>query len=281
MLLVPGIGLPAKTVPRDGGAPFIRTSQLPGHALLLSQPPPTPYDVRFSLLGIPVRVHPFFWVVAVLMGINGNEKPARMAIWVGVFFVSILIHEMGHALAARSFGWPPSITLHGFGGLASYRPTYRSPRNQILITAAGPLAGFAFAALVVVFLAVSGRHVQLERDFSSLLPITFDWFPSMELNILIYDLLYVNIFWGLVNLLPVLPLDGGQIANELLAVINPSDGLRQALWLSLVTAVVVAVAAYALLHMMYLSIFFAYLGYTSYQTLQAYFGPGGGLGRFR
>ena len=50
-------------------------------------------------------------------------------------------------------------------------------------------------------------------------------------------MLYVNIFWGLVNLLPVYPLDGGQIARELLELASPADGVRQSLWLSVIAAV--------------------------------------------
>ena len=249
--------------------------------VLLSEPPQTQYDLRFNLLGIPVRVHPFFWLAALLLGLSANEKPALMLIWVGTVFVSILVHEMGHALAARAYGWPPSITLHGFGGLASYRPTYHSARNQILITAAGPSAGFLFAALILALIAASGHEVRFDPEFSSVLPIRFDLFGPRNLNFLIFDLLYVNIFWGLVNLLPVFPLDGGQVAREVLVLVHPADRLRQSLWLSVIVAAVVAVLAFTKLHDTYIAIFFAYLAYTSYTALQAYFGPGGGLGGSR
>lgn len=249
--------------------------------MLLAEPPRSQFDLNFSLLGIPVRIHPFFWVVALLMGLSTSEKPDRMLIWVGVVLVSILVHEFGHALTARSYGWPPAITLHGFGGLASYRPTYHSARSQILITAAGPGAGFLFAALILALIAASGHEVQFDREFSSVLPIRFQLYDSMPMNILLFDLLYVNIFWGLVNLLPVYPLDGGQVAREVLGLVNPADSVRQSLWLSVIVAAVVAVLAFTRLNDKFIAIFFAYLAYTSYSTLKAYFGPGGGLGGFR
>jgi len=197
-----------------------------------------------------------------------------------VVFVSILVHELGHALAARAHGWEPRITLHGFGGLASYRPTYRSPRAQILITAAGPAAGFALAALVAALIAASGHRVEFGWPHS-IMPLRYEGYDSERLNLLISDLLIINIFWGLMNLLPIYPLDGGQIAQEVLQLANPQDGLRQSLWLSVIVAALAAIVAFMRLHDQFLALFFVYMAYVSYSTLQAYFGPGGGWGGYR
>jgi membrane-associated protease RseP (regulator of RpoE activity) len=248
--------------------------------VILSEPPQTQYDLNFRLLGIPVRVHPLFWLVALLLGVRGNQEALPMLIWIGVVFVSILVHELGHALTARWYGWEPHITLHSFGGLASYRPTYRSPQAQILITLAGPGAGFLFAALVVGLIAASG-HRPTPGWPDVILPVVFERYKSQAMNLLLVDLLYVNTFWGLVNLLPIYPLDGGQIAQEVFGIVNPRDGLRQSLWLSVIVAAVAGVLAYARLHDLFLAIFLGYMAYASYMTLQAYFGPGGGLGGFR
>jgi stage IV sporulation protein FB len=248
--------------------------------VILSEPPRTQYDLNFRLLGIPVRVHPLFWLVAVLLGMSGSQEAMPLVMWIGVVFVSILVHEMGHALTARAFGWQPWITLHGFGGLASYRPTRRDPRSQILITLAGPAAGFAFAAVLVGAIVVSGHRVEFGWP-ESFLPVRFEFYDKRSLNLLIIDLLYVNIFWGLLNLLPIYPLDGGQIAMEVFQAINPRDGVRQALWLSVVVAAVAGVLAYLKLHELFLAFFCGYMAYTNYMTLQANFGPGGGLGRWR
>ncbi len=249
--------------------------------MLLSEPPRSPYDLHFRVLGIPVRVHPLFWFVALLLGLGGNQKPLAMMMWIGTVFVSIIVHELGHALAARAHGWPPSITLHGFGGLASYHPTYHSTQSQLVITAAGPCAGFLLAALIVAFIAASGHRVAFGWHWGSLMPIRYEAFDSEITNMLISDLLFVNIFWGLVNLLPIYPLDGGQISRELLGLVSHQDAVRQSLWLSIITAAVVAVLAFTRLHDQFLALFFAYLAYTNYSTVRAYFGPGGGIGRFR
>ena len=64
--------------------------------MLFQSPPPTRYDLRFSIAGIPVSVHPVFWLIALLFGSSGD--PLLIPIWILVVFVSILVHELGHAL---------------------------------------------------------------------------------------------------------------------------------------------------------------------------------------
>jgi stage IV sporulation protein FB len=243
--------------------------------VILSEPPRTPYDLSFGLLGIPVRVHPLFWLAAVLLGARANTEPRQIILWVATVFVSIVIHELGHALVARSYGFEPWITLHGFGGLASYRTTYHDPTRQIIISLAGPGAGFLFAAIIVGLIAASGHRVSFGWP-ESVLPVDFKLYESAALNWLLDDLLYVNIFWGLVNLLPIYPLDGGQISQEVFQMVNPRDGLRQSLWLSIIVAVGVAVLAIVRLNDTFLAIFFGYLAYMSYVTLNPYRGGFGG-----
>ena len=72
-------------------------------------------------------------------------------------FVSILVHELGHAFVQRYFGGRPWITLYGFGGLASCNDCDRSPRSQIIISLAGPLAGFLFAVVVMIGVWLAGH----------------------------------------------------------------------------------------------------------------------------
>lgn len=241
--------------------------------MLLIEPPRSPYDLHFSVFGIPVRVHPWFWLMTVLLGMNARD-PKLVLIWVGVVFVSILVHELGHAITARAQGWEPWITLYGMGGLASYRPTFHRPWTQIMISFAGPLAGFVLAALVIVLVVVSGHS----GDF---LGLTFGNGPHIAernemVDNLVGQLLFVNIFWGVVNLFPVWPLDGGQITRELLSMANPRDGQRQALWLSMFTATGLAIFGLVKLNSIFMALFFGWMAYNSYQSLQ--FGGGGGFG---
>ena len=183
---------------------------------------------------------------------------------------------MGHALAALAHGWRPWITLYGMGGLASFQPTYHDARSRILISVAGPGAGFFFIAFVMAIVHGTGHSVYVAKATGLPYWIFFDPFTSHNLNELINSLLYINIFWGLMNLLPVYPLDGGQIARELCVNTNSSSGMEQSLWISIFTAAAIAVAGLLIFRQPYLAVMFGYLAYSSYTTLQMYTGRGGG-----
>ena len=71
--------------------------------------------------------------------------------------MSVLVHEMGHALAIRPLGVQPWITLYGMGGLTSHQGGRFRPPTQILVSLAGPVAGFALAAIVVALIKASGH----------------------------------------------------------------------------------------------------------------------------
>lgn len=234
--------------------------------MLLGEPAPTQADIHFRIFGIPVRIHPLFWVVALLLGMGGRKAdPLETLIWIAVVFVSILVHELGHATMQRYYGGNPWITLYSFGGLASCSDCRRTPGAQLLILFAGPFAGFFLAGFVVSVLVALQRFVGFRLDW---VPIDWVYFRS-SLDIAIYYLLFVNIAWGVLNLLPVYPLDGGQIARELLTLGNPRTGIVQSLQLSAGTAVLIA--AYAILNQrIFLCIMFGFLAYQSFQTLQSY-----------
>jgi Zn-dependent protease len=261
------------------------------------EPPRTKYDVHFAIAGIPVRVHPLFWLVSLVLGAGSfaNPNPPKAVLmWVCVVFVSIVVHELGHAFAFRYFGQPARIVLYSFGGLAiphdrnayggyesSYYREERGPGAKMLIALAGPLAGFTLAALVLIALIASGRAVEFRPSDSILwpLPFEFEFFESMNVNRLVVYLLEVNILWGVINLLPVFPLDGGQVARELLTKFNPHEGLRQSILLSIFAAAGVAVWALLRVDDKILAFFFGYLAYVSYQMLQQISGGyGGGRG---
>src|SRR6185503_17747585 len=125
--------------------------------LLFQQPPLTQYDLQFSIAGIPVRVHPLFWLIAILFGSAGGSL-LFVPIWVFVIFISILIHELGHAFAFRRYGQRSHIVLHIGGGLTipesvswggGWASVALSRGQEIFISLAGPFAGFLFAAIII------------------------------------------------------------------------------------------------------------------------------------
>jgi Zn-dependent protease len=243
--------------------------------------PPTQYDLRFVLFGIPVRVHPFFWLAAVLTGMpdlsDTNYRLGYLVAWVAAFFLAILIHEMGHALMMRSYGYWPWVTLHGLGGMASYAPGQaRTPAlgGRIAIAFAGPGAGFLAAALVVLALMAAGKQVEIVLAYYVIPQIMPSLVGSVHLTLFIYYFLHISVFWGFINLLPVQPLDGGQIARELFAHYNPVEGVRLSLMLSF--AVAGLMTAVALIHWKstFAAILFGYLAYQSYAMLAIHGGRG-------
>jgi stage IV sporulation protein FB len=245
---------------------------------LFAEPGQTQADLHFSVLGIPVRIHPMFWLVTAILGSAGSSvSPESLLLWVLAVFISILVHELGHALAFRRFGFQPWITLYGMGGLASSNARRIDPRTDIWISLAGPGAGFALAAVIVSLMRLGGHPVEFHFGWPQIVHWRFDSLFNLRLVTLVNNLLFVNIWWGLVNLLPIYPLDGGRVARDVLDLSNPREAMQKSLWLSVFTAC--AVAAYGVSQRdFYLVLFFGYLAYQSYLLLESMFGRGGGFG---
>ena len=148
------------------------------------------------------------------MGADSKEALVRILMFMVAGFISILVHELGHALTARHFGHRVHILLHGFGGLAFFQGGGHTRSRSFLITAAGP------AIQVVLGLAVFAYYEK---------------FPGMssQAREFLWILYRISFIWALLNLLPIIPLDGGRLLEALL---GPRK-IRITLTISLVTAV--------------------------------------------
>lgn len=265
--------------------------------MLFAEPNRTPYDWRFSVLGFPVRVHPFFWLMALIVGFGlSGGNGVGLILSIGVIFVSILVHELGHAIMFRRFGNDCHVVLHGFGGLAIPGPEpgpsswgfsesftrQRQPtlQEQILISFAGPAAGFLLAGLTIILLQVSGGEVEIVKDSMGIPypdPVLGGEMAKNEhLWRLVNAILWINIYWGLMNLLPVYPLDGGQIAMAMMVLKDPWRGTEKALWISMVTGGAAAVVGGLVLQELWLVFLFGSLAFSSYMALQQLGGGGRG-----
>lgn len=160
--------------------------------------------LRFRLFGMPVVVQGSFLLIAALVGLSFVGGVADAVAWVAIVFVSILIHELGHAFTARRYGKVLAIELNGLGGLTRWTAGEGlAPGRRALIAAAGSAFGLVFGG--VVWLVASA----------------FDPYPPMIGNIL-ESIIYVNVFWGLLNWLPIRPLDGGHLLESLLDKVAPT-----------------------------------------------------------
>jgi stage IV sporulation protein FB len=234
----------------------------------------TPYDLRFQLLDIPVRVHPLFWLTAALLGWKEQDLP-RVIIWVACVFVSILVHEFGHGLVAKVFHGSPSVVLYAMGGLC-YSQGERTPGQRLAVLFGGPGAGFVLCALVMLIASLvygitPGEHVEVLQWLLGLTsnPMSaLDRIPSRTPALVYFFMVQINFFWGLVNLLPVWPLDGGQATQVVLTMFDRRHGVRRGHIVSLLTAGIIAVlAAYS--EEYYLALMFGILAFMNYQALQS------------
>ena len=274
--------------------------------MLLSEPPQTPLDFEFRVLRIPVRVSGLFWILPLIFGIQMGHLFFILASSIAIF-TGVLIHELGHALVMRRYGISPRIALTMMGGYATENQSdvwslpgsssgyRRTPKQQITISAAGPIAGFILAGLVIGLVFVFGGWIDFhllhgflpywdirlvaEKPFS---PEFGNLVASPSNSDLIYALisfsLFVNIYWGILNLCPVYPLDGGQIAREILLMQDPQQGIRKSLWLSVYTGALLAILGLLIVKAPFMGILFAIFAFQSWQMIQNIDGKGFGRG---
>ena len=177
--------------------------------------------LRFQLFGIPIEIQPWLWVTLAIFGGAFRPLSPEALLGIGLFMVagafSLLVHELGHALTIRRFGAPTRIVLHAFGGYALHPAGIFDRRRQFLVSAAGPglqlLLGGAAAAVFY------------------LVPL-----PTVYVQILVGNLFVISIFWAVLNLVPVIPLDGGQMMAAILGNQRRSLALR----VSMITAICIA-----------------------------------------
>jgi stage IV sporulation protein FB len=232
---------------------------------MLLEPDRTPYDLSFHLFGTPVRIAPWFWLVSIIFGWEFvNLGLQYLAIWVACVFVSILLHEFGHVWAGKAFGTDGSIVLYSFGGLAIGASDLRPRWQRVVVYLTGPgiqLALYGALLLTEYRIGEKGMENMPEPAY-----ITFGILKS------------INLYWPLLNLLPIWPLDGGKVTREICSALS-RDGVRISLGISIAVAGFIAVHALIANHNanyripylplgMFTALFFGALAFESYQLLQ-------------
>ena len=179
--------------------------------------------LRFSLLRIPVAVHWSFALIGIF--VLGRLDPREVAGRVTGIFLAVLAHELGHALVARGFGaHPVTITLFGLGGLTQYpADTKLTPGRRFLIAASGSAVGMVLGGSLYV-----ARNTEL---IGGLFPFG---------RAMVSGFILAGLLWGALNWLPILPLDGGNMAWHALEFVTPKYALRVAKGLTVVTAAAAA-----------------------------------------
>ena len=205
--------------------------------------------VQFNLFGISIKVEPMFWLTIGLLGAFGSRMESSsdllgIALFVMAAFISILVHEMGHALTIKKFGLPTYVVLTTMGGYATHPPGRLSRKQSFIVSAAGPFVQIVLGLIVLfwVFPYFVGQNVLIREFFS--------------------DLAIVSIVWAIFNCMPIYPLDGGQMLGAIL-------GTRRTKTLHLVSMItagilgVLGLMSGQLFIMLFMGMFF-------YQNLQQY-----------
>ena len=161
----------------------------------------------FRVAGIQLRIHVTFllligWLAVGYYAEGGSAAAAGRVFFILLLFVCVILHEFGHAFAAKAFGInTPDITLLPIGGVARLERMPEEPGQELVIALAGPAVNVMIALGLLV--VIDWHSAAAARVFES---------PN-----LLTQLLAINVLLVLFNLLPAFPMDGGRVLRALLA----------------------------------------------------------------
>jgi hypothetical protein len=197
----------------------------------------SPLEIRWRMLGIHYRVAPSFWLLCVLFFLlsarqykTAGEMALHFAILAACLFVSFLAHDLGHVLAGRFFGGEGNVVIGWGGGGGAATEIIPKRWQRILVHLAGPFASLLVAAIAVFNLIVLTPYIP---------PAAKPIYDEIIIRLIVW-----NVFWCILNFLPIWGYDAGRITLEIGLAISPRWGAVGAMVLSAATCAVVAVASY-------------------------------------
>ena len=239
--------------------------------MVMQTPPPGPGEVFFRIGPFPVRVTPVFWISMAFLGMFIADNLIAFIAWMAAGLVGVLVHELGHATAMRYFGDHPLILLHAFGGLtyADDYPRWNTTWKRTVVTCfAGPLAGFLLVATLCGISLLIGESVLIENY---VIPIPFPFASAFSAAPVIFFLFVaylqvVCVVWGIMNLMPILPLDGGLISRAIFEHFAPRTGTMRSLQVSLIFAIFLMIW-FGQQRSIYCAVLFGMLAFRNFQTI--------------
>lgn len=206
-----------------------------------------------SIGGTTIRLDFSFFILVILFVATAYDPKLGIEyalLWVPVLFISVLVHELAHAAMIATFGYGASeIVLGGIGGVTMNQRKAR-PWQDMLISLAGPFSSFALAYLFGRLEYV--EFVRNDRMFVHLVPM----------------LQRMNVWWGIFNLLPVSPLDGGHaVRNFLRMFLSERTSFVIAVWIGIIVGTLVAILGVRA-GLFFLAVLIGWYVYTNYQQWQ-------------
>lgn len=198
---------------------------------------------------IPVKFTPAFFITAALIGFLNSYSLVGTIVWIGIILLSVLVHEYGHAITSKLFGQHPKIELVAFGGVTIPEGKKLTPGREFLVVLMGPMFGF------FLFLG----SLLLYR--MQILP------PFAQSTVTI--LAVVNLFWTVINLLPILPLDGGQLVRIVLEKIFGARAFKATLYLSILLGAIFSVGFF-IYGFIFIGVIFLLLTFQNIETLRRF-----------
>lgn len=194
-----------------------------------------------------ITVSPWFFFTAALIGYINSNSLLELPLWIGIIFVSIFVHEMGHALFGRIFNRKVHVQFVAFGGVTQFHGKPLQGIREFFTILAGPVFGFSLFAL---------SEWTLQSGVTS--------YPLFIYTL--QRLALVNLFWNVINLIPILPLDGGQLVRVIMCAYMGNRGIKASALISSVCSGALAVIA-LMFHQLFLAVLF---GFFFFQNLQLY-----------
>lgn len=211
----------------------------------------TSIDVDFS----------FFILVGlfVILNYDPNAGVHFALLWIPILFLSVLVHELAHAAAIAAQGFGGShVVLGGMGGV-TINERRAKPWQDLIISIAGPASSF-----LLWYIAKEIRYTEVVQSDNFLRELV----PRMQI---------ANLFWGIFNLVPVPPLDGGHATREFFRIfLNEKNAFVVSIWIAMIgggVAVALAFWAEAFFIALYIA-WFVYLAYQQWQYFRQHGIPG-------
>ena len=210
-----------------------------------------------SIRGTSIDIDFSFFILVLLfvaLNYNANLGIQYALIWIPIIFVSVLIHELAHAAAIGLFGFGASqIVLGGMGGVTINSRRAR-PWQDMVISVAGPASSFGLWALSLL-LIYNVPVVRTDAMLAALMP----------------RMAWANLAWGMFNLIPTPPLDGGHATRDFFRMfLSERNAFIVATWIAIVVGGAIAVYFFALRRQFFIAFYVAWFVFMAFQRWQEF-----------